>query len=107
MTDSTLTFRVDDELKNAFAEVAKAQDRNAAQLLRDFMRATVREAEERRAHEAWFRQQVEVGRRAAAEGHVESAEATEAHFRRLHEAARERQPRATARGPRGKARHGG
>lgn len=34
MTDSTFTFRVDDDLKTAFAETAKAQDRTAAQLLR-------------------------------------------------------------------------
>jgi len=101
MTDSTLTFRVDDDLKNAFAEVAKGQDRSAAQLLRDFMRSTVQEARDRQLHDAWFHQQVALGRHAVAEGFVETASTTEDHFRRLREAAREKQHAGAADRPRG------
>lgn len=38
MADSTFTFRVDDEVEAAFAEVAAAQGRTAAQLSRVLMR---------------------------------------------------------------------
>ena len=55
MPDTTFTFRVDQELKNAFAEVARANDRPGSQLLRDFMRDYVERAE----HDLWFRAEVE------------------------------------------------
>lgn len=80
MTDSTLTIRVDEELKAAFAEAARAQDRNAAQLLREYMRAFVREAREKHEHDTWFREQVAVGRRAAENGDVRSGEEVERQF---------------------------
>src|SRR5690625_3017592 len=35
MNDTTFTFRVDEELKADFVNIAKARDRTAAQLLRD------------------------------------------------------------------------
>jgi hypothetical protein len=38
MADTTFTFRVDQELKHAFTEAARANDRPGSQLLRDFMR---------------------------------------------------------------------
>ena len=58
MTDSTFTFRVDDELKAAFAEVAAAQDRTAAQLLRVLMREATHRWRESQEHDAWFRDEV-------------------------------------------------
>lgn len=36
--DSTLTFRVDLELKLAFEDAARSNDRSASQVLREFMR---------------------------------------------------------------------
>lgn len=84
MTDSTLTFRVDDELKAAFVELAKEQDRNAAQLLRDFMRATVDKARSRESYDEWFRGEVAVGLEAAAKGDVLSDESVSEFFARLH-----------------------
>lgn len=87
MTDSTLTIRVDEELKAAFAEAAKSQDRNAAQLLREYMRTVVREVRDKREHDAWFREQVAVGRRAAASGDVRSSEEVERQFAQLREVA--------------------
>jgi predicted transcriptional regulator len=58
VADSTFTFRVDDELKAAFAEVAGAQDRTAAQLLRVLMREAVQRHHDVREHDAWFRDEV-------------------------------------------------
>lgn len=42
--ETTFTFRVDDELKAAFTRAAAHHDRPGSQLLRDFMRAYVRDA---------------------------------------------------------------
>ena len=58
MPDATFTFRLDDRLKTDFAEVAKAQDRTAAQLLRVLMRAEVSRQLEMAEHDAWFRTEV-------------------------------------------------
>lgn len=65
MPEATFTFRVDEDLKAAFAEAAKAQDRTAAQLLRVLMREAVRRQQEAREHDAWFRREVERGMREA------------------------------------------
>lgn len=58
MAESTFTFRVDDELKAAFAEVADAQEHSAAQLLRLLMRETVQRWHTSQEHDAWFRTEV-------------------------------------------------
>jgi predicted transcriptional regulator len=59
MADTTFTFRVDEELKAAFSEVAAAQERTAAQLLRVLMREAVQRWHETQEHDAWFRGEVE------------------------------------------------
>lgn len=59
MTETTFTFRVEDELKEAFAIAAKAQDRTAAQLIRDYMRDYIRQQAEKADYDAWFRAQVQ------------------------------------------------
>jgi len=61
MADTTFTFRVDEELKAAFADAAKAQDRTSAQLLRTLMRETADTAHEKREYDKWFIEQVEIG----------------------------------------------
>jgi predicted transcriptional regulator len=58
MTEATFTFRLEEDLKAAFAEAAKAQDRTGAQLLRDYMRDVVRQQQEKQ-HDLWLRQQIE------------------------------------------------
>lgn len=58
MTQSTFTFRVDEELKGAFAALAKGQDRTAAQLMRLLMRGAVQEQQEAKEHDEWFRAEV-------------------------------------------------
>lgn len=67
MAETTFTFRVDEALKAAFTEAAKAHDRPGSQLLRDFMRDYVEQAE----HDAWFRAEVEQGLRELADPNVE------------------------------------
>ncbi|MFC3441025.1 CopG family ribbon-helix-helix protein [Sphingobium rhizovicinum] len=61
MGESTFTFRVDEALKSAFADAARADDRTGAQLIRDFMRDYVAGQHDAVAHDAWFRRQVQVG----------------------------------------------
>lgn len=71
MADSTFTFRVDDELKSAFAEVAAAQEHTAAQLLRVLMRDAVQRWHEAQEHDAWFRGEVGGAVREAADPAVD------------------------------------
>ena len=59
MAESTFTFRVDEELKAAFAEVAANQERTAAQLLRVLMKDAVHRDRELREHHRWFRGEIE------------------------------------------------
>ncbi len=77
MNEATFTFRVDESLKNDFAIAAKARDRTGAQLLRDFMRSFVQQQQEAAAHDAWFRDRVQIGIAAADAGEVLSAEEVE------------------------------
>lgn len=88
MTEATFTFRVEEQLKSAFAQAAKAQDRTGAQLLRDFMREFVRNQQQAAEHDAWFRQQVQAGLDAANAGDLHSAEVVEADAASWREAAR-------------------
>jgi predicted transcriptional regulator len=67
MPETTFTFRVDQELKKAFTEAARARDRPGSQLLRDFMRVYVERAE----HDAWFRAEVEQSLKEADDPNVE------------------------------------
>ena len=58
MAESTFTFRVDDELKTAFAEAAATQERTAAQLLRVLMKDAVHRDRELREHDRWVRGEI-------------------------------------------------
>jgi len=78
MSEATFTFRVDEALKSEFSTAAKNRDRNAAQLLRDFMRDFVRQQHEAAEHDAWFREQVQTGIDAANAGDVLSTDQVEA-----------------------------
>ncbi|ODU69667.1 MAG: hypothetical protein ABT11_11765 [Novosphingobium sp. SCN 66-18] len=78
MGEATFTFRVDEALKSAFADAAKAHDRTGAQLIRDFMRDYVAGQREAAEHDAWFRQQVRIGLDSANAGHLVPAEEVEA-----------------------------
>ena len=78
MSEATFTFRVDEALKTEFSSAAKARDRSGAQLLRDFMRDFVQQQQEAAAHDAWFRQQVQIGLDSANAGRLVSDEEVEA-----------------------------
>lgn len=78
MTEATFTFRVEEQLKSAFAQAAKAQDRTGAQLLRDFMREFVRNQQQMAEHDAWFRREVQTGIEAANAGDLIAADEVEA-----------------------------
>jgi predicted transcriptional regulator len=67
MGETTFTFRVDGELKQAFTKAARANDRPGSQLLRDFMRDYVERAE----YDAWFRAEVEQSLREAEDPNAE------------------------------------
>jgi len=65
MAETTFTLRVEEKLKLAFSEAAKAQDRTAAQLMRVLMRDAVRRQQENQEYDTWFRREVEQGMREA------------------------------------------
>ena len=90
MSEATFTFRVDEALKAEFSSAAKSRDRNAAQLLRDFMRDFVRQQQEVSEHDAWFRRQVQIGLDAANAGQLIPAEEVEAQFAAKRAATRRR-----------------
>lgn len=70
MSEATFTVRVEDQLKLAFTEAAKVNDRTGAQLIREFMRTYVQKAREKAEYEEWFRAKVEAGRQAVQNGNV-------------------------------------
>lgn len=80
MSNATFTFRVDESLKAEFANVAKAHDRTAAQLLRDFMRSYVAQQEEAQQYDAWLTKKVEQSRASAGAGNLIPASDVETHF---------------------------
>lgn len=90
MSESTFTFRVDPALKAAFSAAAKSRDRNAAQLLRDFMRDFVRQQQQAADHDAWFRRQVQAGLDSAQAGRMIPAAEVEAQFSACRAATRRR-----------------
>ena len=65
MADTNFTFRVDEDLKAEFTRAARANDRPASILLRDFMRDYVNRNREKSEHDTWFRSEVEQGLREA------------------------------------------
>ncbi|HEJ7944928.1 hypothetical protein [Serratia liquefaciens] len=80
MSESTVVIRVDDELKIAFASAAKAADRTASQLLRDFMRDFVSRQSQQKEYEQWLQEKVHLSRKALQEGRVVDNVDVEAYF---------------------------
>ncbi|CAI1974869.1 Uncharacterised protein [Serratia liquefaciens] len=80
MSESTVVIRVDDELKIAFASAAKAADRTASQLLRDFMRDFVSRQSQQKEYEQWLQEKVDLSRKALQEGRVVDNVDVEAYF---------------------------
>lgn len=77
-------------LKAEFSTAAKSRDRNAAQLLRDFMRDFIRQRRETAEHDVWFRRQVQAGIDSANAGNLVSSNEVEARFAAKRAATRQR-----------------
>ena len=90
MGEATFTFRVDQALKSAFADAAKAHDRTGAQLIRDFMRDYVAGERASAEHDAWFRRQVQIGLDSANAGRLIPGEEVEAEAKKWREESRAR-----------------
>jgi predicted transcriptional regulator len=80
MGEATFTFRVDERLKSAFSDAAKAHDQTGAQLLRSFMRDYVKRQQDQAEYDAWFHRQVQAGLASANAGDLIEAEDVEAEF---------------------------
>ena len=81
MSESTFTFRVDEDLKAAFTAAAKDNDRTAAQILRETMREYIAaEAPPTPEYVEWLRGKVEKSRAQIARGEYLTNEEMKAHF---------------------------
>ena len=78
MDQTTLTFLVDEGLKEAFHAVALAQGESSAQLLRDFMLDYVQSNADKISYDQWFKAKVEAGRSSALTGELYSLDSVEA-----------------------------
>ncbi|MAN75692.1 MAG: hypothetical protein CML24_00470 [Rhizobiales bacterium] len=91
MAESTFTFRIDEDLKRQFAEIAKSKDRTAAQLMREFIRDSITKEQEEAEYDAWFKAQVQVGLDEADAGLGIPHEEVKAHFAKLRADLRKKQ----------------
>ena len=83
MAESTFTFRVDEDLKKQFAEIAKSKDRTAAQLVREFIRDTIAREKDEAEYDAWYRAKVQQGLDEADAGLGIPHEEVKAHFAKV------------------------
>lgn len=86
MSETTFTFRLEKNLKESFAQAAKANDRTAAQLLRDF----IKQQQDAQQYDQWFRQQVQMGIESANVGNLLLASDVEEKFAIKREAAQQK-----------------
>ena len=78
MSESTFTFRVDEDLKAAFTAAAKDNDRTAAQILRETMREYIAaEAPPTPEYVEWLRKKVAKSRAQIAAGNYYTNEEME------------------------------
>lgn len=80
MSQTTFTFRVEEDLKENFISIAKSMDRTGTQLLRDYMRDLVRQRQEAEEHDTWFREQMRIGLESANAGNLVPHEQVEEKF---------------------------
>ncbi len=83
MAETTITIRIDPELKMAFSRAAEARNRSDEDLLREFMQDYIETQRTDTEYEQWFRRQVQIGIDAAEAGEVVPAEEVEAEFAAL------------------------
>ncbi len=78
--EAVFTMKLEPELRDAFMAAAKAADRPASQIVREFMRDFVRQD---RAYVAFLQRKVDQARADIAAGHLESHEAVVAEMDEL------------------------
>ena len=83
MAETTITIRVEPELKAAFSRAASARERTDQDLLREFMQDFIETQRTDSEYEEWFRRQVQIGLDAADAGELIPAEEVEAEFAAL------------------------
>ncbi len=88
MPDSVFTFHVDEDLKAAFREAAKARAESDEQLLQGFMRDYVDSQQNDAEYDAWLRREVQIGLDSANAGNLISNDEVEAAFAERREATR-------------------
>ena len=86
MSETTITIRIDPELKTAFTKAAEARDRTEEDLLREFMQDYIETQRTDSEYEHWFRRQVQIGVDEADAGDVIPSEEVEAEFAALRSA---------------------
>ena len=86
MAESTITIRVNDELKTAFSRAAEARNRTDEELLREFIQDYIEIQRTDSEYEQWFRRQVQIGIDAADAGELIPAHEVEAEFAALRSA---------------------
>lgn len=82
MAATTITFEIDEQLKQQFLELAKSRNCSAEELLPHLIRQFI-EAESDPDYNEWFRQQVQIGMDDIAAGRWVSSEEVEAEFAAL------------------------
>ena len=83
MAETTITIRIDPELKTAFSRAAEARDRTDEDLLREFMQDYIDTQRTDAEYDEWFRHQVQIGIDAAEAGELIPADEVEAEFAAL------------------------
>jgi predicted transcriptional regulator len=83
MSETTITIKIDPELKRAFSRAAEAHDRTDEDLLREFMQDYIETQRTDSEYEQWFRRQVQIGIDEADAGDVSPAEEVDAEFAAL------------------------
>lgn len=58
MSEPTITFRTDPQLKRRFLDRLEQNGRNASEVFRDFMRAFIEQPSEAKLYDDWFRARV-------------------------------------------------
>ena len=86
--EAVFTMKLDAELRDAFMAEAAAADRPASQIVRQMMRDFIRQRQEERDYDAFYRRKVERALRSVEAGDVLSEEEVRAEFARRREALR-------------------
>jgi predicted transcriptional regulator len=84
MANTTITFELDEKLKQQFVELARARNCSAEELLPYLVREFI-EAESDPDYNEWFRRQVQIGLDSLEAGEGIPGEEVEAEFKALRE----------------------